>query len=531
MAESHLLKDTRDAIAGVLPDLPDEVVKSVEETLKALGATTSDDLKYIKENDLLPVLKPIQARRLVAAWTQNASSISTPTTGHSSPVRLLSSPSTSSSPGSSTITSSPSGLQTSLIPDWVERFEIPWERFPEELMQNLERQKRPSARQRREMVRIVVSEMMKLCRNPTKQNTTEIVKRMVTKYPKSFQDVIDGDVIGPGYHSLVKQLQSRVENVKRPDTPKVVKRKAASDHDDDTDEIPAEQKASVQDTYGCVSWEPKYLPLSETVESQLEKKEEMKKLFKKMNYRIDLVKELVKCTYYTQRKDINKGASIQKLCEEWPFLFNEVGMAEHFHELTGVNLIETFLANVDKKGARLLKFLRYVDAQKRKQVLDALLKLQTEKGQSNRCSQEVNEMLLLLLAHFGEKEQLLFRCVEMTSQAEDVEMDDVPPTPFIIVCGSSCFSAETFMLSIDKNIVNDKISSFTSAICLMFGSYFCFNIHYPVELRSTLEFLQRCFFSINPERGTKVESKKKKVLPVNPRVLSLITDIADHEWI
>ncbi|RVE74170.1 hypothetical protein OJAV_G00019550 [Oryzias javanicus] len=96
---------------------------------------------------------------------------------------------------------------------------------------------------------------------------------------------------------------------------------------------------------------------------------------------------------------------------------------------------------------------------------------------------------------------------------------------------SSCFSAEMFMLSIDKNIVNDKISSFTSAICLMFGSYFCFNIHYPVELRSTLEFLQRCFFSINPERGTKVESKKKKVLSVNPRVLSLITDIADHEWI
>ncbi|KAF6724417.1 hypothetical protein FQA47_014489 [Oryzias melastigma] len=236
MAESHLLKDMKDAIAGVLPDLPDEVVKSVEETLKALGATTSDDLKYIKESDLLPVLKTIQARRLVAAWTQN---------GHSSPVQLLSSPSTSSSPGSSTIASSPSGLQTSLIPDWVERFEIPWERFPEELIQNLKRQKRPSARQRREMVSIVVSEMMKLCRNPTKQNTTEIAKRMVTKYPKSFQDVIDGDVIGPGYHSLVKQLQSRVENVKRPDTPKVIKRKAAPDHDDDIDEIPAEQKATV----------------------------------------------------------------------------------------------------------------------------------------------------------------------------------------------------------------------------------------------------------------------------------------------
>ncbi|KAI5628690.1 hypothetical protein C0J50_10579 [Silurus asotus] len=103
------------------------------------------------------------------------------------------------------------------------------------------------------MVRIVVSEMMKICKNPTKHNITERAKRMVARCPKSLRDVIDGDVIGPGYHSLVKQLQARVENVERPDTPKVIKRKAASD-DDDTDEIPTEQKASVQDTYGCISW-------------------------------------------------------------------------------------------------------------------------------------------------------------------------------------------------------------------------------------------------------------------------------------
>ncbi|XP_076857374.1 uncharacterized protein LOC143511681 [Brachyhypopomus gauderio] len=530
MAESQVLVNIGDAIAGVLPDLPDQLVKSVEETLKTLGAATTDDLKYITENDLLPVLKPIQARRLVAAWTENISATSMPKSMHSSPMGVSPSPlSISSSPASSTTSSSPSGISTPLLPNWIERFEIPWQRFPEELVQNLERQKRPSARQRREMVRIVVSEMMKICQNPTKHNTTEIAKMMVARYPKSLQDVIDGDVIGPGYHSLVKQLQARVENVKRPDTPKVIKRKAAS-NDDDTDEIPAEQKARVQDTYGCISWEPKHLPLSETVESQLEKKEEMKMLFKN-NYSTDVVKKLVKSTYYTQRKDINKGASIQKLCQEWPFLFNEVGMPAHFQELTGMNLMETFLANVDKKGARLLKFLRYVDAQKRKQVLNALLKLQTERGQSTGCSQEVIEMLLLLLAHFDEKEELLFHCVEMTSLAEDVQMENMPLTPFIIVCGSSCFAAERFMLSIDKKIVNDHITTFTSAICLMFGSYYCFNIHYPVELRSTLEFLQRCFFSINPEKGTKVESKKKKVFSVNPRVLTLISDIADHEWI
>ena len=69
MAESQMISD---AVAAVLPDLPDQVVKSVEDTLKALGAVTTDDLQYITEGDLLPVLKPIQARRLVAAWAQNS---------------------------------------------------------------------------------------------------------------------------------------------------------------------------------------------------------------------------------------------------------------------------------------------------------------------------------------------------------------------------------------------------------------------------------------------------------------------------
>lgn len=48
--------------------------------------------------------------------------------------------------------------------------------------------------------------------------------------------------------------------------------KCKAESDEDTDEISAEQKASVQDIYGCVNWEPKYLPLPETVESQHEKK-------------------------------------------------------------------------------------------------------------------------------------------------------------------------------------------------------------------------------------------------------------------
>lgn len=158
-------------------------------------------------------------------------------------------------------------------------------------------------------------------------------------------------------------------------------------------------------------------------------------MLNEMNYNSDVVRDLMKSTYFMQCKEINNGANIQKLSEEWPFLFIEVGMAAHFQELTGISLIESFLANVDKKGACLLNFFKHVDAHKHKQVPDAILKVQTERGQSTGCSEELIQLVLLLLAHFNEKEEHLFHFIEKSSLAEEVQMENVPPTPCLIVCG------------------------------------------------------------------------------------------------
>ncbi|KAK7896670.1 hypothetical protein WMY93_021995 [Mugilogobius chulae] len=272
--------------------------------------------------------------------------------------------------------------------------------------------------------------------SPSLRDTTEIAKRMVAKYPASLQDIIEGDIIGAGYHSLAKQLQSRVDNVKRGKTPKIIKRK---------------------------------------------------------------------------RQDINKGMSIHELKEQWPLLFNDAGMAAHYKELVGKNLFQTFFDNVDKKGKRLLNFLKKVDAPKCKPVLNRLIRFQSEKSNDEGCSEEIIQMVLLLMAHFQEEEELLFHFVEDTCLAQEVQLDKLPMTPCIIVCGSSCFAARTFMLSVDSIVVNDHVTSFTSALCLMFGSFYCFNIHYPVELRSTLEFLQRMMF-LKKIRGNFVTNKTGSAL-------------------
>ncbi|CAM4376613.1 unnamed protein product [Leuciscus chuanchicus] len=168
---------------------------------------------------------------------------------------------------------------------------------------------------------------------------------------------------------------------------------------------------------------------------------------------------------------------------------------------------------------------------KSKKFLQNYGRLQRMRGLQSGCPNDVIEMLLLLLSYFEEEEESMFFHVEDGCLAEEVQLEQVPLTPTVTVCGQSCYSTTRYMLSLDQILINTNISSFISALCLMFGSYYCFNIHYPSELASTLEFLQRCFFSINPEKGTKVQNKNsKRPLNLNPRVVTLIQQLSDHEW-
>ncbi|KAM7281887.1 uncharacterized protein ISCGN_002046 [Ixodes scapularis] len=63
--------------------------------------------------------------------------------------------------------------------------------------------------------------------------------------------------------------------------------------------------------------------------------------------------------------------------------------------------------------------------------------------------------------------------------------------------------------------------------CALFASHYCFNICYAEGLSSTLEFLQRGFLSMNPDRGTRTKRSKSEV---SKRVLNLVKKIAELEW-
>ncbi|KAL7839335.1 hypothetical protein SRHO_G00259930 [Serrasalmus rhombeus] len=88
--------------------------------------------------------------------------------------------------------------------NWHYSFDIPWSKMSSNTRKLLDTEKRLSAAERREVIRIVTAEILTMCKKPGKRHITEIARKMIIRYPKSFRDEIQGQVVGTGYDSLVK---------------------------------------------------------------------------------------------------------------------------------------------------------------------------------------------------------------------------------------------------------------------------------------------------------------------------------------
>ena len=62
-----------ESIAIALPQLSEELIQKLKDFITDdLGVLGENDLKLIKEADLLPILKPIQARKIIQYWKNEA---------------------------------------------------------------------------------------------------------------------------------------------------------------------------------------------------------------------------------------------------------------------------------------------------------------------------------------------------------------------------------------------------------------------------------------------------------------------------
>jgi len=161
----------------------------------------------------------------------------------------------------------------------------------------------------------------------------------VDKYPESFEDrTEEGDQLGNGYYTLSKQLKTRIDFLNRDNTLTRLRKSTKR-------MVPAGplRKCAKTDSNGCVKLQPSQLPEGENRESLHEKKMELKTIYSKEGQRcVDQkqVNDLITLLYEQQSHDINATPSptLSEIQNEWPFLFMQKFLLQHFFTLTRIQL-------------------------------------------------------------------------------------------------------------------------------------------------------------------------------------------------
>lgn len=262
------------------------------------------------------------------------------------------------------------------------------------------------------MVRILVDDICRISQKPGKKALSRIAHKIVKKYPKSFLDEIEGTLVGSGYDSLLKQLQLRFDNINRYCNSSSLKRKNSlvTEEEDVVEDGPT-HKTYLRDNYGCINYMPSDCPDGESEATQENKQGLLKQKYKQKLS--DEVEDLMRKTYFSQRKDIvEKKMDVLHLRNEWPYLFEPVGMFAHFEELTGISIREKFDSAITSKGPRILKWMEEEPSKNVRKIQQEFLKASSSVDNSNS---EVAAMVCAVLSYLQEKEEFLYICVKVSS--------------------------------------------------------------------------------------------------------------------
>ncbi|XP_037513758.1 uncharacterized protein LOC119390254 [Rhipicephalus sanguineus] len=175
----------------------------------------------------------------------------------------------------------------------------------------------------------------------------------------------------------------------------------------------------------------------------------------------------------------------------------------------------------EKVSAYAPPLVQYLESVPKKDIMYVLMIMQeeTKKGNTNAVKEAV---LPLLCAHFKEDESHLFQVFEEGTSITE-RLPELPYTPTIVAIGS-IFRKECFV-ACEQQILFTEAVEFSEATCLLLLSYYIFNLAYADPVTTTLEFLQREMFNINPPRGSKITKGRKSRTVVDNRIMKLVQQL------
>lgn len=116
-------------------------------------------------------------------------------------------------------------------------------------------------------MRIVCLEIHEQCEKQGKKALSIMARNIVSAYPNSFRDCIEGIILGTGYDALLTQLLLRFDNINR----KNYSTKRKHSENSQPGESNVSNKILKVDDYGCINYMPVDFPDGETEDSLNEK--------------------------------------------------------------------------------------------------------------------------------------------------------------------------------------------------------------------------------------------------------------------
>ncbi|XP_077520608.1 uncharacterized protein LOC144132218 [Amblyomma americanum] len=110
-----------------------------------------------------------------------------------------------------------------------------------------------------------------------------------------------------------------------------------------------------------------------------------------------------------------------------------------------------------------------------------------------------------------------------TSTCVSELISDLPPTPMVVVLGTSIFDCDcTCIVTLDGAKCFEGLS-FLAAMETLYAAYFCLNMKYNQEVQATLHFIQRQLVGMNPEEGSR--QLNRRITSVHPKVHSALQQL------
>ncbi|KAI4459143.1 hypothetical protein MML48_6g00001703 [Holotrichia oblita] len=364
--------------------------------------------------------------------------------------------------------------------------EIPWHRLSKEVLGNCEK----GIRQKSSLdsvAQVIIDAAREISLHVPTYALKRVAEKVIAKYPGMFKDVDDDEVvIGDGTHTLYKKLCDHCRPFKR--SRSVVGNEAVS---------PQQIKRQINRTSGCQNCDPEIS--EEGLDLLMDKKALVNNMYLEFNAE---TRKLLDETYSLQRYFINKpSTTVEDIRKEWPILFIKEAICWHYNKLMNQDIgqLETvFLSKLDK-------FMQF--ALKKKYIT----------APPEHESDKIKISLIAISKFLGDDLAILLMDA---SEGQDQEQTLTTMAP----CIRCLKESKEYIIYLEKREIM-RVDNLLEALQVTFALYYNFNLIYTQGCAATLEFIQRYFMKIHPDRGSRNKNKRCG------KLLSLINQLADKHLI